>query len=96
MTCTKLTQLHDASLVTRVSVTKLIGCRAAVRTVQFANCSSVQFSSSTVNTALVNPSVDDVFVDAVEGAQRVRPRVETSDQCAAGALNQLQLKVLRL
>ena len=27
LTCTKLTQLHDALLVTRVSVTKLIGCR---------------------------------------------------------------------
>jgi len=27
LTCTKLTQLHDALLVTRV--TKLIGCRAA-------------------------------------------------------------------
>ena len=29
MKCTKLTQLHDALLVTRVSATKLIGCRAA-------------------------------------------------------------------
>ena len=45
MTCTKLTQLHDALLVTRVSVTKLIGCRAAVHALRF---SSVQFSSSAV------------------------------------------------
>jgi len=29
--CTKLTQLHDALLVMRVSVTMLIGCRATVR-----------------------------------------------------------------
>jgi len=40
MTCTKLTQLHDALLVTRVSVTKLIGCRAAVHALRY---SSVQF-----------------------------------------------------
>jgi len=43
LTCTKLTLLHDAWLVTRVSVTKLIGCSA-----QFVNSSSrtaVQFSS---------------------------------------------------
>ena len=40
LTCTKLTQLHDALLVTRVGVTKLIGCRAAVRELNF---SSVQF-----------------------------------------------------
>jgi len=39
LTCTKLTQLHDALLVTRVSVTKLMGCRAAVG-LQFTNCSS--------------------------------------------------------
>jgi len=31
---TKLTQLHDALLVTRVGVTKLIGCRSAVRRVR--------------------------------------------------------------
>jgi len=37
LTCTKLTHLHAALLVTRVSVTKLIG--------KFANCSSVPFSS---------------------------------------------------
>jgi len=42
-TCTKLTQLHDTLLVTSVSVTKLIGCRAAVHT--------LQFSRSAVNTA---------------------------------------------
>ena len=29
-----MTQLHDALLVTRISVTKLIGCRAAVRELQ--------------------------------------------------------------
>ena len=45
-------------LVTRVGVTKLIGCRAAVRAllqgcIEFANCSSVQFSSSAVNTAFL-------------------------------------------
>ena len=40
LTCTTLTQLHDALLVTRVSVTTLIGCRAAVRALRF---SSVQF-----------------------------------------------------
>ena len=45
-TGTKLTQLHDASLVTRVSVTKLIGWRAAA-------CSAVQIITSAVNTALV-------------------------------------------
>ena len=39
LTCTKLTQLHDALLVTSVSVTKLMGCRAAVG-LQFTNCSS--------------------------------------------------------
>ena len=44
-TCTELTQLHDALLVTRVSVTKLIGCRAAVRAPQFAHCSSAQRSA---------------------------------------------------
>jgi len=44
-TCTELTQLHDALLVTRVSVTKLIGCRAAVRAPQFANYSSAQRSA---------------------------------------------------
>ena len=44
LTCTKMTLLHDALLVTRVSDTKLIGCRSAVRLLQFANC-SVQFSS---------------------------------------------------
>jgi len=48
LTCTKLTQLHDELLVTRVSITKLIGCRAAGRALQF---SSVQISSSAVNTA---------------------------------------------
>jgi len=53
LTGTKLTQLHDALLVTRASVTKLIGCRASVRTLQFVNCSSAQFISSAVNTALV-------------------------------------------
>ena len=37
LTCTKLTQLHDALLVARVSVTKLIGCRAAVRALQFSS-----------------------------------------------------------
>ena len=47
--CVKLTQLHDALLVTRVSITKLIGCKTARRALQF---SSVQFSSSAVNTAL--------------------------------------------
>jgi len=50
LTCNKLTQLHDALLVTRVSVTKLIGCTAAV--CEFANCNSVQFSSSALYTAL--------------------------------------------
>ena len=48
LTSTKLTQLHHGLLVTHVSVTKLIGCRAAVRALQFANYSSgtaVQFSS---------------------------------------------------
>jgi len=41
LTCTKMTQLHDALLVTCVGVTKLIGwCRAAVRELQI---SSVQF-----------------------------------------------------
>ena len=40
LTCTTLTQLHDALLVTCVSITTLIGCRAAVRALQF---SSVQF-----------------------------------------------------
>jgi len=40
VTCTKLTQLHDTLLVTRVSVTKLIGCRAAVPELQL---SSVEF-----------------------------------------------------
>ena len=40
LTCTKLTQLglHDAD-----GVTKLIGCRAAVRALQFANSSSFRF-----------------------------------------------------
>jgi len=42
LTCTKLTQLHGALLVTRVSVTTLIGCTAAVCELQF---SSAQFSS---------------------------------------------------
>ena len=37
VTCTKLTQLHDMLLVTRVSVTKLIGCRAAVRELQLSS-----------------------------------------------------------
>jgi len=38
--CTELTQFHDALLVTRVSVTKLIGCKTAVGAVhQFANSS---------------------------------------------------------
>jgi len=44
LTCTKLTQLHDSLLVTRVGVTQLIGCRAAVRALQFANGNSVQLS----------------------------------------------------
>jgi len=43
LNCTKLTQLYDAWLVTRVSVTKLIGCSART---------AVQFSWSAVNTAL--------------------------------------------
>jgi len=42
LTCYELTQFHDASLVTRVSFTKLIGCRAAVRAMRF---SSIQFCS---------------------------------------------------
>ena len=47
LTCSELTQLHDPLLVTRVSVTKLIGCRAAVCELQFANWSHIagQFSS---------------------------------------------------
>ena len=46
LTCTKLTQLHDALLVTRVSVTKLIGCRAAVRALLFVkSVRELQFSS---------------------------------------------------
>ena len=50
LTYTKLTQLHDALLAKRVSVTKLIGYSSVtVRELQF---SSVQFSSSAVNTAL--------------------------------------------
>ena len=47
LTCNKLTQLHDALLVTRVTVTKLIGCssrtavsRTTVRKLEF---SLVQF-----------------------------------------------------
>ena len=51
LTCVKLTQLHDALLVTRVSVTKLIDCRAAVRAllqgraaIRELQFSSVQFS----------------------------------------------------
>jgi len=36
LACTKLTQLHDAILVTRVSVGKSTGCRAADREVQFS------------------------------------------------------------
>ena len=39
----KLTQLHDALLVKRVSVTKLIGCRVVVRALQFANSSSASW-----------------------------------------------------
>jgi len=39
LTCTKLTQLHDALLATRVSVTTLMDCRAAVG-LQFVNSSS--------------------------------------------------------
>jgi len=39
LTCAKLTQLHDALLVTRVSVTKLIGCSSRT---------GVRFSSSAV------------------------------------------------
>ena len=50
LTCTKLTQLQDALLVTCASVTKLIGLQC-VRELQLANCSSVQFSSSAVNAA---------------------------------------------
>ena len=45
LNCTKLTQLHDALLVTRVSVTKLIGYRAAVRALLHC-CSSSSSSSS--------------------------------------------------
>jgi len=37
LTCTKLTQLYDALLVTRVSVRKLIGCRTAMRELQFTH-----------------------------------------------------------
>ena len=37
LTCIKLTQLHDALLVTRVSVTKLIGSTAAERALQFSS-----------------------------------------------------------
>ena len=44
LTWTKLTQLHDALLVTHVSVTKLIGCRAAVRALQFAKWTQAQKS----------------------------------------------------
>jgi len=48
LNCPKLSQLHDALLVTRVSVAKLIGCRTAVR----ALFSSAEFvSSSAVNAA---------------------------------------------
>jgi len=46
LTCTKLTQLNDALLVTRVSsITKLIGCRAAVQSANSAPVRELQFSS---------------------------------------------------
>ena len=49
--CSGSLHLHDALFLTLVSVTKSIGCKAALRALQFVNSSSVQSSSSTVNAA---------------------------------------------
>jgi len=52
-----MTQLHDVLLVTRVSLPKLIGCRAAVRALQFANPKKADAIGATTAEKLEGPHV---------------------------------------
>jgi len=66
LTCTKLTQLPDALLVARVRVTKLIGCRAAVRSMQFVNSRLVHREYFHWNTWVQNLSSTRVQFSSVQ------------------------------